>query len=249
MSRTFVPPNVHILSAAQRETAIPWRSEIGTVLTCWHSYFRYCAMSTIAHFLFPRRLWETVSFGISLRVAECHHCVREISYFPKPKERRRPMSNSSKHEILVVDDDGAIRDSLAMVLKSAGYGVSGAIHGFDALLQLRRVIPSVIISDLNMPQMSGFEFLSVVRRRFPQIPVIAMSGAYDCGDAVPGGVIADAFYPKGQGNPGELLRVVADLIHTSAARTVAHQTESAPVWIPRNGNDSNGIPYVVLTCI
>ena len=99
-----------------------------------------------------------------------------------------------------------------------------------------------------MPQMSGFEFLSVVRRRFPGIPVIAMSGAYHYGDAVPGGVIADVFYAKGMSNPDELLKIVANLIQTSAARAVAHQKESAPVWIPRNGKDSHGIPYVVLTC-
>jgi CheY-like chemotaxis protein len=106
----------------------------------------------------------------------------------------------------------------------------------------------VIISDLNMPQMSGFEFLSVVRRRFPQVPVIAMSGAYHVEDAVPGGVIADAFFAKGRGTAEELLRTVAELIQTSAARALAHQRESAPVWIPRNGKDSKGIPYVVLTC-
>jgi CheY-like chemotaxis protein len=51
-----------------------------------------------------------------------------------------------------------------MLLNGAGYDVSTAEHGFDALLQLRRVTPSVIVSDLNMPQMSGSEFLSVVRR-------------------------------------------------------------------------------------
>lgn len=158
------------------------------------------------------------------------------------------MPNPSKHEILVVDDDDGVRDTLVFLLQSSGYEVTGAVNGFDALLQLRRALPTVIISDLNMPQMSGFEFLSVVRRRFPQISVIAMSGAYHYGDVVPGGVIADVFYPKGRSNPEEFLKVVADLIHTSAARAAAHQRESAPVWIPRNGKDSTGIPYVVLTC-
>jgi CheY-like chemotaxis protein len=158
------------------------------------------------------------------------------------------MASLAKHEILVVDDDEPVRDSIGLVLASAGYDLSFAANGFDALLHLRRAFPTVIISDLNMPQMSGFEFLSVVRRRFPHISVIAMSGAYHVGDAVPGGVIADAFYPKGRGNTEELLKVVADLIQTSAVRAVAHQKESAPVWIPRNGKDSKGIPYVVLTC-
>ena len=158
------------------------------------------------------------------------------------------MATPSKHKILVVDDDDAVRDSLVMLLQSSGYDVSIAVHGFDALLQLKRMLPSIVISDLNMPQMSGFEFLSVVRRRFPKISVIAMSGAYHSGDAVPGGVIADAFYSKGQSSPEALLLIVDDLIRTSAAHAVAHERESAPVWIPRNGKDSNGIPYVVLTC-
>src|SRR2546423_15512887 len=75
------------------------------------------------------------------------------------------------------------------------------------------------------------------------------SGAYDTGDAVPGGVIADAFYPKGRdSSPELLLRTVADLIETAAAHAVDHKRESAPVWIPRNGKDSHGIPFVVLTC-
>jgi CheY-like chemotaxis protein len=158
------------------------------------------------------------------------------------------MAHSGRHHVLVVDDEPSIRESMAMFLNAAGYEVSTAEHGFDALLQLRSVIPDVIISDLNMPQMSGFEFLSVVRRRFPEIPVVAVSGAYGSGDLVPGGVIADAFYAKGQHYPEELLRTVAELIQTSAARVMNHHRQSAPVWIPRNGKDSKGVPYIVLTC-
>lgn len=158
------------------------------------------------------------------------------------------MSHSSRPEILVVDDDAAVRDSLVMVLQPAGYNVNVAIDGFDALLQLKKSLPQIVISDLNMPRMSGFEFLSVVRRRFPQISVIAMSGAYPSGDVVPGGVIADAFYAKGRSNPEVLLQIVANLIRTFTAHAVDHERQSAPVWIPRNGKDSHGIPYVVLTC-
>jgi CheY-like chemotaxis protein len=158
------------------------------------------------------------------------------------------MANPFRHNILVVDDDEAVRDSLGLLLQSSGYDVSMAVNGFDALLQLKRSVPTILLSDLNMPQMSGFEFLSVVRRRFPRISVIAMSGAYQSGDAVPGGVIADAFYAKGHADPQTLLRTVAELIRTSAAHAVDHERESAPVWIPRNGKDSHGIPYVVLTC-
>ena len=158
------------------------------------------------------------------------------------------MTTAAKLQIMVVDDDESIRETLGLVLQMSGYETVTASNGFDALLQLKRSLPAIVLSDLNMPQMSGFELLSVVRRRFPQISVIAMSGAYQTGEAVPGGVIADAFYPKGAGTPEMLLRIVADLVRTSAAHAVDHKRESAPVWIPRNGKDSHGIPFVVLTC-
>ena len=150
--------------------------------------------------------------------------------------------------VLVVDDDSGIRLAIALVLQAAGYEVNTAKHGFDALVLLRTKTPDVIISDLNMPAMSGFEFLSIVRRRFPEIPVVAVSGAYPCGDGVPCGVVADAFYAKGEAEPSDLLRTVAELIRTKAARAVAHQQQPGPVWIPRNGEDALGIPFIVLTC-
>lgn len=157
------------------------------------------------------------------------------------------MSRPQKHRILVVDDEESIRVLFALLLQREGYEVATAEDGFDALLKLKQLLPDVIISDLNMPKMSGFEFLSVVRRRFPEISVIASSGAYESRN-VPTGVLADAFYAKGQEHTATLLNSVADLIQKSAAGARAHQEESAAVWIPRNGKDSNGMPYIVITC-
>src|SRR4051812_21028167 len=129
-------------------------------------------------------------------------------------------TESHRPRILLVDDEASILESTAKLLGAAGYDVRTAQHGFEALLQLKRETPDVIVSDLNMPQMSGFEFLSVVRRRFPETPVVAVSGAYESGDQVPGGVIADAFYAKGQQHPAELLHTVADLLRTRAERAI-----------------------------
>jgi CheY-like chemotaxis protein len=155
---------------------------------------------------------------------------------------------TSKYHVLVVDDEPGVRKTVGMILAAAGYEVSTAKDGFDALLQLKRTGADLIISDLNMPQMSGFELLSVVRRRFPDIVVIASSGAYASGEHIPGGIIADAFYAKGRQTPEELLALVAHLMEKSATRARDHRQESAPVWIPRNGKDSKGIPFIVLTC-
>ena len=158
------------------------------------------------------------------------------------------MPISSAHDILVVDDDYAVRTSLEMLLTASGYSVRTAEHGLDALFQLRRKQAAIIISDLNMPQMSGFELLSVVRRRFPQISVIAMSGAYESADDLPSGVAADAFYPKGRSHPSMLLSTVAGLVRTATVRGLAHQTASAPAWIACSGQDANGMPFAMVTC-
>jgi CheY-like chemotaxis protein len=146
-----------------------------------------------------------------------------------------------------VDDDESVREVFALLLRKEGYEVTAAENGFDGLLKLKLLVPDVIISDLNMPKMSGFEFLSVVRRRFPEISVIASSGAYGS-RVVPTGVLADAFYAKGQDHPETLLDSVASLIRASAEQARTNRHASAPVWIPRNGKDSNGIPYIVITC-
>jgi CheY-like chemotaxis protein len=102
----------------------------------------------------------------------------------------------SKSQILVVDDDPSARGFVATLLVSAGYDVTTAEDGFGALLQLRKTQPDAVVSDLDMPNMSGYELLSVVGRRFPDILTVAMSGGYQ-GCDVPRGVVADRFSPKG----------------------------------------------------
>lgn len=88
--------------------------------------------------------------------------------------------------------------------------------------------------------MSGFEFLSVVRKRFPQIPVIAVSGAYDGGF---GGVIADAFFFKGHYRPDELFDKIRMLIESGSIRPSIPKSDGAPLWIPINESG-----YFVVTC-
>ena len=156
------------------------------------------------------------------------------------------MATPSKRQVLVVDDDPSVRETVVMSLMSAEYDVTAAEDGFSGLLQQRKMLPDVMVCDLNMPQMSGYELLSVVRRRFPQIMTVAMSGDHQ-GEAVPAGVIADCFFAKGQ-SLGRLLAMIAVLVRTSATWVIAHQRHLAPAWIPRNGNDSHGMPSVMLTC-
>lgn len=156
------------------------------------------------------------------------------------------MSKASRRQILVVDDNPGVREILAMLLMRAGYDVAVAEDGIAALSQLRKILPDVVVSDLEMPRMSGFELLSVVRRRFPQILTVAMSGAYS-EHGMPAWIAADGFYAKG-GQPKNLLREIEQLIISTPGSRGAHRQAIVPAWVPRNGNDSSGIPYVTVTC-
>ena len=190
----------------------------------------------------PRFLVEAIH--TVLQANDCQHFDAASVAPAAPLEEAMP--TPAKCQILVVDDDPSVRESVSLTLGAAGYDVVAAEDGFRALSQLRKNLPDIVLSDLDMPGMSGFELLSVVRRRFPQISTVAMSGAY-VGDEVPFGVIADGFFAKGSQSKN-LLRTIQRLLRTAPARSGEHYRECAPAWIPRNGNDSKAMPYVVLTC-
>ena len=148
--------------------------------------------------------------------------------------------------LLVVDDEPSLRTSLSLVLRQLGYDVRSAGNGFAALSEVREEIPDILLSDLNMPGMSGFELLSVVRRRFPAILAIAMSSIHS-GDGVPPGVAADAFYEKGTA-VSYLLEMLKAMACSARLPSIDHSSASAPIWIPRNGHDPAGEPYVTICC-
>jgi CheY-like chemotaxis protein len=147
--------------------------------------------------------------------------------------------SSRPANILVVDDDPMVRKVCALFLSEHKYEVTTAGDGLEALQLIDRALPDLIISDLRMPRMSGFEFLSIVRRRFPQMPLIAISGEFlAAGDPALG--IADVFYAKGSCSPAKLVEHVADLL---AHPPVRHGLENPPMWVPVNASGE-----VIITC-
>ncbi len=150
---------------------------------------------------------------------------------------------SFRYRILVVDDELILRTMAKHILESQGYEVMSAVDGFDGLSTLRRSLPDVIISDLRMPNMNGFEFLSVVRTRFPQIPVIAVSGEFSS-IGVPDNVLADAFFSKGQYSPQDLFESIVALLEDGPIRPNTKLEPTPAVWIPVSA-DAN---YIAVTC-
>jgi CheY-like chemotaxis protein len=121
------------------------------------------------------------------------------------------------YRVLIVDDEPTLILIGKSLLESQGYEVHVACDGLEGLSALRQASPDLIISDLNMPNMNGFEFLTAVRARFPNIPVIVISGDF-VGTDIPDTVAADAFFPKGGYKPHELFLKIADLFEQLPAR-------------------------------
>jgi CheY-like chemotaxis protein len=151
-------------------------------------------------------------------------------------------SRTFKCRVLIVDDEPLVLQASAAVVRSFGFTVRTAEDGFVALKILRDVLPDIIISDLRMPSMSGFELLSVVRRRFPHIPTIGISGEYILAN-MPLGLLVDHFFQKGGYTPEQLKTKMKELISESPIRAHIGKVDKAPLWIPRKDPE-----YIVVTC-
>lgn len=98
--------------------------------------------------------------------------------------------------VLVIDDDSGIRDSLAEVLEVEGFSVACASNGAEGLERLRARRPGLVVVDLLMPVMNGYQFISALRDdpATSQLPVVLMTGATPrAGHPLP---TADALLPK-----------------------------------------------------
>ena len=101
-----------------------------------------------------------------------------------------------QHKILVVDDRQEIRDLLADILKTKGYAVAAATDGYDALTQFALDRPDLLITDLTMPGMDGYE-LCRITRGISSVPILVISaqlGAEERSKAMAAG--ADALVGK-----------------------------------------------------
>jgi CheY-like chemotaxis protein len=79
--------------------------------------------------------------------------------------------------ILVIDDDESMRDLLRLHLAAAGYEVEVAADAIAAGYMVLRSPPDLIITDVNMPHLDGFEFIEALRsdKTLPRIPVIFLT--------------------------------------------------------------------------
>lgn len=147
------------------------------------------------------------------------------------------MQGRFNYRVLLVDDDEKLLRTTADVLTREGYLVQTAHDGFEALAVLRGGQPEILITDLNLPNMSGFELLAVIRKRFPGIGVIAYSDEFS--PLGPDGVLADRFLRKGDNSAFELLEEVRELLEKFPLRAQQAKPDTAPAWLPRSLQDTS----------
>jgi CheY-like chemotaxis protein len=154
--------------------------------------------------------------------------------------------STSKFRLLIVDDTPTFRDAVSTLLASEGYEVLTADDGIDAMRHLVEPLPDVIISDLRMPRMSGYEFLAVVRQRFPKIRVIAVSSSFR-GDELSNGLLADAFLHKGDFTIDQLCFKIIELISSTTSRPPLSEANKADVWVRAGATGS--LSFLCTSCL
>ena len=98
--------------------------------------------------------------------------------------------------VLVIDDDDSIRELVQMALRDEGYDVLTAQHGGAALSLLGHENPGLILLDMRMPVMDGWEFARLYRERpGPHVPIVVITAAHEVAERA-AQVAADDFLAK-----------------------------------------------------
>lgn len=105
----------------------------------------------------------------------------------------------NKSLVLLVDDDEVYRQYIEVLLRSYSHELIEACDGAEGLLKYKQCRPTLIITDIQMPEVDGYQFISAVRDLDQQTPIVAMSSekhllekALDCGATK----IMDKSFPK-----------------------------------------------------
>ncbi|HYS43145.1 MAG TPA: response regulator, partial [Geobacteraceae bacterium] len=124
-------------------------------------------------------------------------------------------SEAPRKSLLVVEDSITARTLLKNILETAGYRTSTAMDGIDALTQLRTETIDLVVSDVDMPRMNGFELTAQIRgsRKFADLPLVLVTSLDSREDRERGiEVGANAYIVKSSFDQSNLLEVVKRLI-------------------------------------
>lgn len=133
--------------------------------------------------------------------------------------------------LLLVDDEPGLREAVQAYLEDSGFTVDAAANAQAGWEQLEQHLPDLIISDIMMPQVNGYQFLEKLRQdpRFRELPVIFLTARGMTKDRIQGyqaGV--DAYLPK-PFDPDELVAIVENILERRAADATSDADRSSDI--------------------
>ena len=145
---------------------------------------------------------------------------------------------SGANSILIVDDDSGTRSAIATILADAGYATREADSGADALRAARSEAPALVLLDVNLPGMCGYEVCRLLRDEFgDQFPIVFVSGARtESFDRVAGLLLGANDYISKPFREDELLARVQSLLlrrYAVAARALASRLTARELQVLR----------------
>lgn len=152
-----------------------------------------------------------------LHVADALAAARGLSAESRPTTIRAPTEEERKEKksILVVEDSITARILLKNILEAAGYRVATAVDGIDALTQLRTGDFDLVVSDVDMPRLNGFDLTARIRqdKKLADMPVILVTALESQADRERGiDVGANAYLVKSRFDQSHLLEVIRRLL-------------------------------------
>lgn len=117
-------------------------------------------------------------------------------------------------QLLLVDDEPGLREAVQAYLEDSGFAVNVASNARDAWELLQHQLPDLVISDIMMPQVDGYQFLKQLREdpRFQALPVVFLTARGMTGDRIQGYQAGCDAYLSKPFDPDELVAIVENLL-------------------------------------
>lgn len=156
--------------------------------------------------------------------------TKELSQANIRLDKDKAVDNTSEQEkVLVVDDEASIRRILETRLKLAGYNVATAADGQEALEQFNSFQPDLVILDVMLPKMDGYEVCREIRKT-SDTPIIMLTAVADVSNRIQGLEIGADDYVVKPFSPSELeARIKAVLRRTVERHQEVGQSKSSNV--------------------
>ncbi|WP_136795954.1 Hpt domain-containing protein [Desulfosediminicola ganghwensis] len=116
--------------------------------------------------------------GTIIPILNLHELAVKVDFQPQSSpEKNDIIDNREPLKVLVVDDSISVRYTITRLVKGQSWSSFQAVDGIDALETLENLIPDVIVLDIEMPRMNGFEFMAIIRNdeRYKAIPVVMLT--------------------------------------------------------------------------